>query len=49
VSEYAVLTADDGRVAVDFRRIPFDVDELIEAARAGGFPGVDRWAAMWQD
>jgi hypothetical protein len=25
------------------------VDELIEAARAGGFPGVDRWAAMWQD
>jgi predicted phosphodiesterase len=49
VSEYAVLTVEDGRVAVDFRRIPFDVDELIEAARAGGFPGVDRWAAMWQD
>jgi predicted phosphodiesterase len=48
VSEYAVLTAGAGRLAVEFRRIPFDVDELIEAARLEGFPGVDRWAPMWQ-
>jgi predicted phosphodiesterase len=48
VSEYAVLTARDGRVDVEFRRIPFDVDELIGAARAADFPDVDRWAAMWQ-
>jgi predicted phosphodiesterase len=48
VSEYAVLSADDGRVTVDFRRVPFDLDELIEAARSEGFPGLDRWAAMWQ-
>jgi predicted phosphodiesterase len=48
VSEYAVLTAEDGRVAVEFRRIPFDVEELIEAARAADFPGLDRWAGMWQ-
>ena len=47
-SEYAVLTARDGRLDVEFRRIPFDVDELIAAARAADFPGVDRWAAMWQ-
>jgi predicted phosphodiesterase len=47
-SEYAVLTADDGRLDVEFRRIPFDVEELIAAARAADFPDVDRWAAMWQ-
>ncbi len=48
VSEYAVLTAENGRVSVDFRRIPFDVDELIESARAADFPDLDRWAPMWQ-
>jgi predicted phosphodiesterase len=48
VSEYAVLTARDGRVDVEFRRIGFDVEELIAAARAADFPGVERWAAMWQ-
>jgi predicted phosphodiesterase len=47
-SEYAVLTAENGRIAVEFRRIPFDVDELLAAARAADFPDVDRWAAMWQ-
>jgi predicted phosphodiesterase len=47
-SEYAVLAAENGRVAVEFRRIPFDVDELVESARAVDFPDVERWAAMWQ-
>jgi putative phosphoesterase len=44
-SEYALL-ADD--LAVEFRRIPFDVEDLIEDARAKGFPDVERWAAMWR-
>jgi predicted phosphodiesterase len=44
-SEYA-LVADD--LAVEFRRIPFDVEELIEDARAKDFPDVERWAAMWR-
>jgi predicted phosphodiesterase len=47
-SEYAVLTANDGRIDVEFRRISFDVEELVAAARAADFPDVDRWAAMWQ-
>jgi predicted phosphodiesterase len=47
-SEYAVLTADDGRLDVEFRRIPFDVEELLVAARKTDFPDVERWAAMWQ-
>jgi predicted phosphodiesterase len=47
-SEYAVLTAKEGRVDVEFRRIPFDVDKLVAAARAADFPDVEGWAAMWQ-
>jgi predicted phosphodiesterase len=47
-SEYAVLTAEDGRVGVEFRRIDFDVEELLAAARAADFPDVERWAGMWQ-
>jgi predicted phosphodiesterase len=42
-SEYAIV---DG-LAVTFRRIPFDVEELIDAARSSDFPHVDRWASMW--
>jgi predicted phosphodiesterase len=47
-SEYAVLTAEDGRLDVDFRRIPFDVEELLAAARATDFPDVERYAAQWR-
>ena len=47
-SEYAVLTAADGRVEVEFRRIGFDVDELLAAVRASGLPDAERYAGMWQ-
>ena len=33
-AEYAVLTADDGKLGVEFRRVPFDVEALIRAAEA---------------
>jgi predicted phosphodiesterase len=46
VSEYALV--DDETLAVEFRRIPFDVEELIADARAKDFPFVDRWAAQWR-
>jgi predicted phosphodiesterase len=45
-SEYALV--DDDTLAIEFRRIPFDVEELIEAARAKDFPGFDDWAAKWK-
>jgi predicted phosphodiesterase len=47
-SEYAVLTAEGGHASVEFRRIPFEVEELLETARATDFPDVERWAAQWQ-
>jgi predicted phosphodiesterase len=42
--EYALFS----EAGVDFRRIPFDVDELLAAARANDFPNVERYAATWQ-
>ncbi len=44
-SEYALVTE---QLAVEFRRVPFDVEELIEVARGTDFPGFERWASMWQ-
>ena len=43
--EYALV---DDELAVEFRRIPFDVGELIEVARAKDFPGFDRWTSLWK-
>jgi predicted phosphodiesterase len=45
-SEYALV--DDETLAVEFRRIPFDVEALIADARAKDFPDFERWAAMWK-
>jgi hypothetical protein len=42
------LTAEEGRLEVEFRRIPFDVEQLVGAARASGQPDVDRWTGMWR-
>jgi predicted phosphodiesterase len=44
--EYALV--DDETLAVEFRRIAFDVDELIADARAKDFPHFDRWVESWR-
>ena len=44
-SEYAIVSDE---LEVSFRRIPFDVEQLLAAARASGFPHFEHWAAMWQ-
>jgi len=43
--EYALV--DDDTLAVEFRRLPFDTDELLAAARNADFPHYDTWAAKW--
>ena len=45
--EYALV--DDESLAVEFRRIPFDLDELVAAARAKDFPHFDRWVQSWKE
>src|SRR6266540_1859879 len=47
-SEYALLSGVDGGLAVEFQRVPFDVEELVDAARAADFPDVERWAGSWK-
>jgi predicted phosphodiesterase len=42
--EYALFS----EAGVDFRRVPFEVDELLAAARANDFPDVERYSATWQ-
>jgi predicted phosphodiesterase len=40
-AEYAVLTSDRGRVSLDLRRVPFDIDALSTAYRTSGRPYAD--------
>ena len=47
-AEYAVLTAAGDSVRVEFRRVPFDSDRLVETIRASGMPHADFYASQWQ-
>jgi len=40
-AEYAVLTSTGARLSLDFRRIPYDVAELIRVYRASGRPHIE--------
>jgi hypothetical protein len=40
-AEYAVLTSTGDRLALEFRRVPFDVPELINVYRSSGRPYVE--------
>jgi predicted phosphodiesterase len=44
-SESAIVGDD---LTVTFRRVSFDADELIEAAKAKDFPHVEHWSAKWR-
>lgn len=48
VAEYAVLTVDRGSVSVEFRRVPFDLERLVEACRSSGMPDAEGYAARWK-
>src|SRR6266498_1153035 len=37
-AEYAILTAEDGRTSLEFRRVPFEAQELIRIYRESGRP-----------
>ncbi len=41
VAEYAVLTVESNRTALEFRRVPYDVTALIAIYRASGRPFAD--------
>ena len=41
-AEYAVLTSEGPRLALEFRRVPYDVASLISAYRSSGRPYADK-------
>jgi len=47
-AEYAILNAHKGQISLEFRRIPFDVNELINIYRTSGRPFADEAIAEYQ-
>ena len=47
-AEYAVLSADDGRLAVEFRRVPFDLDAYLQVICDSGIPGAAQMADRYR-
>ena len=46
-AEYAVLTSEGTRLALEFRRVPYDVRPLIEIYRRSGRPYAEQAAAQY--
>jgi predicted phosphodiesterase len=48
-AEYGLATVDERGLTFEFRRVPYDVDEMLAAARTSGMPHADWWAGCWTD
>jgi putative phosphoesterase len=48
-AEYALLTVDEGQIAVEFRRVDFDVQRLIKVYRSSGRPYSESAVAQYQN
>lgn len=46
-AEFAILDADDDRHAIELRRLPLDLAEVIAAARSSSMPGLEWWLTLW--
>ena len=46
-AEYAVLTAENGRIRLEFRRVPFDVAALLRAYQDSGRPFAEEAVAQY--
>jgi predicted phosphodiesterase len=47
-AEYALLSIDEDRISVDFRRIPYDRDATIRAMFEREMPHASWWSADWR-
>lgn len=47
-AEYAILTFENGQSSLEFRKIPFDANELIQIYRQSGRPLTDEAIAQYQ-
>ena len=46
-AEYALVETVHSQPSITFRRVPYDVTPLIEAARSSTMPYVERWLEGW--
>jgi predicted phosphodiesterase len=47
LAEWALVTVEDGAVGVEFRQVPYSVDDVRAAVAGSGRPYADEWAARW--
>ena len=48
VAEYALVSAVEAEVAIEFRRVPYSLDELAAVTRASGRPHAEASIADWR-
>jgi len=48
-SEYALLTQETGRLAIELCRVPLDLRAVKQAAFDCKMPHADWWAAEWSE
>jgi putative phosphoesterase len=46
-AEYAILTADGGRISAELRRAPYGVSALRDVALQSGMPHPEWWSSQW--
>jgi predicted phosphodiesterase len=47
-AEYAILSHEQKRLGLDFRRVPYDVNELVRAIRASGRPHSEQMISAYE-
>jgi predicted phosphodiesterase len=47
LAEWALVTVTDGTVAVEFRQVPYAVEDVKAAAKQSDRPQAGDWAAQW--
>jgi putative phosphoesterase len=47
-AEYALLSSEAGRLALEFRRVPYDIDQLVSIILASGRPNAQEFAAQYR-
>ena len=48
-AEYALVEVIQGQPSITFRRVPYDVQPLLEAAKTSGMPHAETWSADWSN
>jgi predicted phosphodiesterase len=49
LAEWALVTVENGAVAVEFRQVPYSSEDVRTTALRSGRPHADEWASQWSD